>query len=491
MTTDQTIPGSTAWLNDISVVQMQREMDEGTLTSVQLTTWYLHRIARHNQGGANINAVLEVNPDALQIAAALDEERRVKGPRGPLHGIPVLVKDNIDTCDKMHTTAGSVALAGSYALEDAFLVKQLRVAGALIIGKANLTEWANFMADNMPNGFSSLGGQVQNPYGPGQHDTGGSSAGTGAGIAACFAAVGVGTETSGSILSPASQNSLVGIKPTVGLISRTGVIPISHSQDTAGPMTRSVADAALLLGVLAGPDEADPATAATPERGHRDYTPFLVTDGLQGSRIGVVRGRFLEELSDHHVAILERGIEELKENGATVVELGDPFTSYDESDYRVLVYEFKTDLNAYLARRSVTTPVHSLQEVIAFNEAQSEAALKHCQAILLASQETSGRLTEVAYHEARHKDIQSSRENGIDKVMTEQQVDALLFINNWGAGIAAKAGYPSITVPAGYTPNGEPVGLTFTAQAFEEPMLIRLGYSYEQATRCRQAPVLD
>jgi amidase len=491
MTTEQTIPGSAAWLNDASVVQMQRQMAEGTLTSVQLTTWYLYRIAHHNQAGVNINAVLEVNPDALQVAAALDEERRVKGPRGPLHGISVLVKDNIDTGDKMHTTAGSVALAGSYALEDAFLVKQLRAAGALIIGKANLTEWANFMAHNMPNGYSSLGGQVQNPYGPGQHDTGGSSAGTGAGITACFAAVGVGTETSGSILSPASQNSLVGIKPTVGLISRTGVIPISHSQDTAGPMTRSVADAALLLGVLAGHDEADPATAATPERGHADYTPFLVADGLQGSRIGVIRGRFLEELSDHHLAILERSIEELKENGATVVELGDPFTSYDESDYQVLVYEFKTDLNAYLARRSVTTPVHSLKEVITFNEAQSEVALKHGQAILLASQETSGRLTETAYHEARHKDIQSSRENGIDKVMAEQQVDALLFINNWGSGIAAKAGYPSITVPAGYTPDGEPVGLTFTARAFEEPMLIRLGYSYEQATRHRQAPALD
>lgn len=478
------------WLQETTIADMQKQMNDGTLTSVQLTSWYLQRIAKHNQQGTTINAVLEVNPDALQIAEALDVERRLQGARGPLHGIPVLVKDNIDTGDKMHTTAGSVALAGSYADEDAFLVKQLRRAGAVIIGKANLTEWANFMAENMPNGYSSLGGQVLNPYGPGQHDTGGSSAGTGAGIAAAFAAVGVGTETSGSILSPSSQNSLVGIKPTVGLISRSGVIPISHSQDTAGPMARSVSDAALLLGVLAGVDEADPATIAGGEKGHSDYTPFLVSNGLQGTRVGVVRGRFLEGLDGAHLAVFEQGVRDVAAIGATVVELGDPFGSYDEEDYQVLVYEFKADLNAYLGQRKKAA-VGSLADVIAFNEAHAESALVHGQAVLLESEATSGRLTEEKYHASRFKDLDGSRKDGIDKVMAEQQLDALLFINNWGAGIAAKAGYPSITVPAGYTPDGEPVGLTFTARAFEEPTLIRMGFAYEQATNHRKAPTID
>lgn len=487
----QKFPIATAeWLLHASIPEINAALDNKTITSVWLVEQFLSRIAAFNHQGPNINAVLEVNPDALFIAEALDLERQERGPRSHLHGISVLLKDNIDTGDKMHTSAGSVALANSLAPQDAFVAQQLKAAGAIILGKANMTEWANFMTENMPNGYSSRGGQVQNPYGPGVHDTGGSSSGSAAGVASGFAMAAIGTETSGSILSPASANSLVGIKPTVGLVSRTGIIPIAFSQDTAGPIAKTVTDAAILLGSLTGVDERDPATLTSKGKAPGDYTPFLTTDSLAGTRIGVPRHKFMEGLEEQQLVVFERGVEELRNLGAEIIELNSGFEEYDESDYDVLIYEFKSALNHYLAQVSMQVPVHSLADVIAYNLRHAKKALKYEQTILVESQRTTGTLTEARYIEARLKDIRTSRTDGIDKVMEEHDLQALLFVNNYGAGIAAKAGYPSITVPAGYTSTGEPIGLTFTGTAYSEGSLIRMAFAYEQATQHRVNPTL-
>lgn len=477
--------------HEATIAQLQEAMAAGKLTARQLVTYYLHRIAMYNNEGPEWNAVLEVNPDALHIAEALDRERQTSGPRSLLHGIPVLLKDNIDTGDKLHTSAGSICLANSYAAKDAFLAHQLRQAGAVILGKANMTEWANFMTENMPNGFSSRGGQVKNPYGPGKLDTGGSSSGSGASVAANLTTVAVGTETSGSILSPASQHNLVGIKPTVGLVSRSGVIPISHTQDTAGPMTRTVADAAILLGAMAGVDEEDPATQAGSGRGYRDYTVFLDTERLKGARIGVPREPFFTQLEEPKQDILNAAIRKLEELGAVLVDPVEIPNLKETFSIDVLVYEFKAALNAYLGKLGPGVPVHSLKDVIAYNEAHADVALKHGQTLLTQSEATSGRLTERAYLEAKAKDEIYARTLGLDKVMREHQLDALIYPNNWGAALPAKAGYPSITVPAGFTAEGEPVGITFSGLAYSEPTLIGLAYAYEQATHHRKAPSLD
>ncbi|MDL4841046.1 amidase family protein [Aquibacillus rhizosphaerae] len=468
-----------------SIDEIQTAMNSGELTSKQLTMFYLKRIAKFDKEGPNINAILEVNPDALHIAEALDNERNHKGIRGPLHGIPILVKDNIDTGDKMHTSAGSIALANHYANEDAFIVKKLREAGAVILGKANLTEWANFMTEGMPNGYSSRGGQVLNPYGPGKLDVGGSSSGPGAGVAAGFATCSIGTETSGSILSPASSNSIVGIKPTVGLLSRTGIIPIANSQDTAGPMTTTVTDAAILLGTLAGMDEFDPATYMSEGKASIDYTKHLVLEGLKGARIGIDRS-YLEELSEDEWKIVNHAIADLEAEGATIVDSVNILSN--PTDYSVLFHEFKSGLNAYLSNTSRNMPIHSLKDLIRFNEDHEETALKYGQTLLIESNQKSGTLTEAEYIHARLSDIQMSQTEGIDEVIERNQLDALLFVNNYGAGIAAKAGYPSITIPAGYTPAGKPTGVTFTGKAFSEGRLIELAYAYEQATNHRKQP---
>ncbi|WP_042142306.1 amidase [Paucisalibacillus sp. EB02] len=472
---------------EAGVIELQEAMESGKLTAKSLVTAFLEQIATYNQDGPKLNAILEINPDALFIAESLDNERTENGARGPLHGIPVLIKDNINTGDKMHTTAGSVALANHYATEDAFLVKQLRDAGMVILGKTNLTEWANFIAMDMPNGFSSLGGQVLNPYGPGKFDVGGSSAGTGAAIAANFAPLGIGTETSGSILSPASSNSLVGIKPTVGLISRTGVIPISSSQDTAGPMTRTVADAAVLLGALTAEDTNDSATSTNPNR-LTDYTEYLNVEGLKGKRIGLSQS-YLDGLPKEELQLVERAIEDMKNLGATIIDPIDLPTELPS--ITVMIHEFKNGLNAYLKNVDPTIPVHSLLDVIQFNQNHADTALKYGQKIFLESESKSGRLTESDYIKDRLEDIRLSQTEGIDKAISEYNLDALLFINDYGAGIAAKAGYPSITVPAGYTKEGKPVGVTFTGLAFSEPTLIELSYAYEQATTHRRAPKLE
>lgn len=469
-----------------TVLELQADMASGELTAKEITLAFLEQISNYNQNGPKLNAIAEINPDALFIAESLDLERKIKGSRGPLHGIPVLIKDNIDTNDKMHTTAGSIALADHYAKEDAFLVKQLRDAGAIILGKTNLTEWANFMAVGMPNGYSSRGGQVLNPYGPGKFDVGGSSAGTGAAIAASFAPLGIGTETSGSILSPASSNSLVGIKPTVGLISRTGIIPISSSQDTAGPMTRTVSDAALLLGALTALDSEDPATSTNPDR-ITDYLEYLNEDGLKGKRLGVSRN-YLEGLPEEELHIVEKALQDLEKLGATIVDQVNLPTKFP--NITVMIHEFKNGLNAYLKNVDQRVPVHNLLDVIQYNQQHAETALKYGQKILLDSESKTGRLTETEYLQDRLEDIRLSQAEGIDKAMEEHNLDALLFNNNYGAGIAAKAGYPSITVPCGYTKEGKPVGITFTGLAFTEAELIELAYAYEQATKHRKAPQL-
>jgi amidase len=476
------------WLPEATIDQMQEKMESGELTSKELVLLYLNRIGSYDQNGPKINSVLEINPDALQIAAALDAERKVQGTRGPLHGIPVLIKDNIDTNDKMHTSAGSLALANSYALEDSFVASKLRKAGAVILGKTNMTEWANFMAEGMPSGYSSRGGQVLNPYGPGVFDVGGSSSGSGASIAGNFAAVAVGTETSGSILSPASQNSLVGIKPTVGLISRQGIIPIAHTQDTAGPMARTVKDATLLLNVLIGSDSKDPITFTNTDLLNTDFTAYLNEDGLKGKRVGIAREGYFDYLSEEKREVMEVAVRRLSELGAEVIENVVIPSTKRKWSYDVLTYEFKSDLNAYLKNLRPDYSVRSLQDVIEFNLKNEEKMLKYGQKVLLEAEETSGNLTEEVYLKVLEEDYYHSTEQGIDYVVKEHQLDAIIFPNNFGAAIPAKAGYPSITVPAGYTIKGEPVGITFTGLAYSEPQLLALAYGFEQGTKVRKAP---
>ncbi len=474
------------WLIEASISDIQEKLSAGEVTSYELVLMYLDRIAKYDKDGPKINSILEINPDCLAIAAKLDTERNKKGMRSMLHGIPVILKDNIDTGDKMHTSAGSLALKDSYALEDSFVAKCLRDAGAIILGKANMTEWANFMSYDMPNGYSSRGGQVLNPYGPGKLDVGGSSSGTAAAVAANFVTVGIGTETSGSILSPASQNSCVGIKPTVGLISRCGIIPISHSQDTAGPITKCVKDAAIILNALAIEDPNDPITATNFNK-NVDYLEFLDVNGIKNMRFGICRERFFDYLNDEKKQIINNAVAKLTKLGGNVLDVVIP-TLKTNWNIDVLLHEFKNDLNYYLSKLSPSVKVKTLSDVITYNEDHKESALKYGQAVLLESEKISGTLTDKAYIEALENDIYYSREAGIDKILTDEKLDCLVFPNNLGASIPAKAGYPSITVPAGYTSAGEPVGITFTGKAFSEPTLLRIAYAFEQATKYRRPP---
>jgi len=477
------------WLPEATIEDMQAKMDSGELTSKELVLLYLNRIADYDKNGPCINSILEVNPDVLHQAAALDAERKETGARGPLHGIPVLLKDNIDTHDKMHTSAGSLALEHSYAQEDSHVAKQLRKAGAVLLGKTNMTEWANFMADNIPTGYSSRGGQVLNPYGPQKFIVGGSSSGSGAAIAANFAAVAVGTETSGSILNPSGQNSLVGIKPTVGLISRRGIIPISHTQDTAGPMARTVKDAVYLLQALAGRDERDPITLTNNTT--TDFTSLFDKNGLQHAKLGVPRdGTFYESLSDEKREIFEQTLSKLKQLGAELIEIDLP-SSNANWGYDVLTYEFKTGVNAYLSQLHSSVKVRSLGQLIAFNKHHLERTLKYGQAVLLESEETSGTLTEAEYIQALEHDQYMATQQGIDYALNKFAIQALIFPHDHGSDLAARAGYPSITVPAGYTTEGEPFGVTFTGTAYSESTLIPFAYAYEQATKVRKSPRLE
>ena len=472
-------PGGDVDVTQVDSGRLQALREAGRLTARDLLVASMERIE-----ASGVNAVRAVNPDAWAMAEASDDRQCRGALWGPLDGIPVLVKDNIDTNDQMPTTAGSVALEGLRAAADAFLVRRLRRSGAVLVGKANLTEWANWMADHMPNGYSSLGGQVLNPYGPGRCDVGGSSSGSGAGVAAGIATLAVGTETSGSILSPASSNGIVGVKPTVGLISRGGIAPISWSQDTAGPMTRTVADAAHLLQVLAGRDRGDRATWTQPPVPR--YAAALRAEALAGSRLGVPRRGYWDRLTGERRAAADRALAAAERLGATLVDVDLPTWS-ELPGMDVLRYEFKPAINAYLARRP-DGPVHTLTDLIRFNRAHAARALVYGQAVLLASEGTRGDLTEAAYWTARRDDVRRSREEGIDRALREHGLQALVFVGAMGAGIAAKAGYPSVTVPAGYTADGDPVGLTFTGTAWTEAALLTLAFAYEQGTRARVAP---
>ncbi|MCL6571160.1 MAG: amidase [Bacillus sp. (in: Bacteria)] len=474
------------WLEEATISQMQEKFTSGELTSKELVFMYLHRISSFDSG---LNSVLEVNPDALQIAAALDAERKESGPRSSMHGIPILLKDNIDTHDKMHTSAGSLALKDSIAPKDSYVAEQLRKAGAVILGKTNMTEWANFMANGMKAGYSSRGGQVLNPYGPAKFDVGGSSAGSGAAIAANFAAAAIGTETSGSILNPSVQNSLVGIKPTVGLISRRGIIPIAHTQDTAGPMARTVEDAVTLLTALCGRDAHDAITGTNP-LANVDYTEFLTKDGLKGKRIGIGTEGFIKHLSVEKQEVVVAALEILKTSGAEIVENIEIPSRHALWKDDVLTYEFKPDLNGYLNSLHPAIAVRTLADLIAFNNQNAEKMLKYGQAVLVESEKTSGSLTESAYIDALEFDHYHSTKQGIDYTLEKDNLDIIVFPHDEGSYISAKAGYPSIAVPAGYSSSGEPVGITFAGTAYSEPLLIQVAYAFEQMTGFRKTPVL-
>jgi amidase len=499
--TQQSIPAGQLDLANASIQQLQDAMASGELTSRELVSLYLQRIDALDQNGPAINSILQINPEALTIADALDRERHERGPRGPLHGIPILLKDNIDTADQMETTAGSLALLGTRPERDAFIVERLREAGAVILGKTNLSEWANFRSTKSSSGWSARGGQARNPYAL-DRNTSGSSSGSGSAVAAGFAAASVGTETDGSIVSPASHTGIVGVKPTVGLLSRSGIIPIAGSQDTAGPMARSVRDAAILLGAMSGVDPRDRTTAASEGRKHADYTQFLRADALRGKRIGVLRSPsfgFPATVSP----VLEASIEALRRAGAEVIEVEMPtLGQYFDSEYEVLLYEFRHELNAFLAARP-GSQVRSLEELIEFNRQNAERQLPYFGQEILEMAATKGPLTDEAYLEALAKNHQLSREKGIDAVLTGHSLDALVAITNGPAHlidlvngdaftggsstVAAVSGYPSITVPAGYV-RGLPIGLSFFAEAWSEPKLLALAYAFEQETMVRRAP---
>jgi len=489
-------------LNEVSLVVLQQGMKSGNYNSGQLVAMYLSRIEAIDRHGPALNAIIEINPDAAAIAEQLDAERRSKGPRGPLHGIPVLIKDNIATADKMQTTAGSLALVGSAPPKDSAVAHQLRSAGAVILGKTNLSEWANLRSSHSTSGWSGRGGLTKNPYALDRNPSG-SSSGSGTAVASNLCAVAVGSETDGSIVSPSNNCGIVGIKPTVGLIARTGIVPISHTQDTAGPMARSVADAAALLGVLACIDSDDPATVAA--RGHlrSDYTTFLDANGLRGARIGVVRkyAGFSTEVD----RLLDEAISAMKKAGAEVVDPVEIPTigKFDDAELQVLLFEFKDDLNRYLAWLGNSTQVHTLKEVIKFNDDHREQEMPYFGQDLLLQAEAKGPLTTPEYIKALDDCRRQSRTEGIDAAMDKFKLDALIaptggpawttdllngdhFVGG-SSTLAAVAGYPNINVPMGFI-FGMPVGVSFFGRAWSEPTLIKLAYAYEQLTNARKPP---
>lgn len=482
------------WIIEADISSMQLAMESGDVRSEDIVRAYLERINKYNMV---LNAVLEINPEAIEIAINLDKERQEKGSRGLLHGIPILLKDNIDTHDKMHTNAGSIALKDSIAPEDSVVASKLRAAGAVLLGKANMTEWANFMSNEMWAGYSSRGGLVLNPYGPGELFVGGSSSGPAVAVAANFAAAAIGTETSGSIISPASQNNIVGIKPTVGLISQDGIIPLAHSQDSAGPMTKTVKDTAILLSVLLEETKQNSHFSQSVKKSFDNYHELLDVQFLKQARIGIPR-YYYQDLDEARANIVEEAIQVLKKAGATIIDPVSMPCEKAQWDWDVLRYEFKSDLNAYLVRLPEGVPVHSLEEVIAYNEKHAEAALKYGQGTLIWSNETSGTLTEKEYIDSLNKSIEMSRTQGIDHALNSYELDALMFLGDEGSDLAARAGYPIITVPGGYASSGMiapggcttkgPQGITFVGTAFSEPTLIKIAYGFEQATKHRIPP---
>jgi amidase len=489
-------------LDETTISDLQEAMKSGKLTSQSITEKYLARIDQIDKQGPAINAIIELNPDALSIADAMDNERKEKGPRGPLHGVPMLIKDNIDTADKMMTTAGSLALLGSRAPKDSTVAQKLRDAGVVILGKTNLSEWANIRSNHSTSGWSGRGGQTKNPYALDRNPCG-SSSGSGAAVSANLAAAAIGTETDGSIVCPSSTCGIAGIKPTVGLVSRTGIIPISHTQDTAGPMCRTLRDAAIVLGALTGMDTADPATADSREHSYTDYTQFLKEDGLRGARIGVVRHAF--GFNEDVDKVMEAALETMKKQGAILV---DPVSiesagKFGDSEFTIFLYELKADLNAYLAKLGPNAPVKTLKDIIEFNEKNGTKEMPYFGQDTFLKSEEKGPLTTREYIDAVAKARDQARKEGIDATMDKNNLDALVgptggpawltdHINgdSFGGGsssTAAVAGYPNITVPAGFV-HGLPVGISFFGRAWSEPVLLRVAYAFEQATKARKAP---
>ena len=490
-------------LDEVTVAELQAAMESGERTARSITQLYLDRIAAIDGQGPELRSVIETNPEALEIADQLDAERAASGPRGPLHGIPVALKDNIDTHDRMTTTAGSLALDGSIPPQDLFIAQRLREAGAIILAKLNMSEWAYFRGERATSGWSARGGQCVNPYALDRNPCG-SSSGSGVAAAANLSALTIGTETGGSIMCPSSTNGIVGIKPTVGLWSRSGVIPISHSQDTAGPMCRTVRDAAVLLGPVTGVDPRDAATAASEGNFHADYTEFLDAGGLQGARLGIARS--FPGFAPEVLALFDEAVAAMGDAGAVLVDPANlPNAAWnDEAPLLVLEYEFKANLNAYLASLGPDAPVKTLAEIIEFNERNAGVEMPHFGQERLIASEARGPLTDQAYLDAVRAIQRGNREDGIDRLMNEHNLDAIVAPTRglaWktdhilgdslgggsSAGPAAIAGYPDITVPMGFV-SGLPAGVSFFGRRWSEPVLLRIAYAYEQATNHRAAP---
>jgi amidase len=492
-------------LDEVTIPEMRSWLESNKYTSEDLVNMYLDRIRGIDKEGPTLNSIIEINPDAVSIAQQLDTERKSGKVRSPLHGIPIVIKDNIDTADKMVTSAGSLALAKNIARNDAFIVTRLREAGAIILAKTNLSEWANFRSNRSSSGWSGRGGQTRNPYMLNRNPCG-SSSGSAVAVSANLCAASIGTETDGSIVCPSSINGIVGIKPTLGLCSRTGIIPIAFSQDTAGPMARTVTDAAIMLGVLTGIDPQDSATAGSEGKVHSDYTRFLITNGLKGARVGVARNFFgFHEKVD---ALMEGVIKVLESAGARIVDPANIefVKETGESEYQVLLFEFKDGLNKYLAGANPDTEVKTLEDIIRFNNDNASEELRYFGQEILLEAQKKGPLTENRYLQALSNTKKYSRDSGIDSIIKRRSLDVIIAPTGGPAWVtdlingdhylggsstpAACAGYPAITVPAGFV-EGLPVGVTFIGKAWSEPQLIQYAYSFEQATKHRKMPAFE
>jgi amidase len=489
-------------LDELTIADLQDGMKSGKFTARSLVEKYSARIDEIDKHGPALNSVIEMNPDAISIAERLDEERKAKGPRGPLHGIPVFIKDNIDTADRMMTTAGSLALVGSKPAKDSLVAEKLRAAGAVILGKTNLSEWANIRSSHSTSGWSGRGGLTKNPYALDRNPCG-SSSGSGVGVSANLCAAAIGTETDGSIVCPSSSNGVAGIKPTVGLVSRSGIIPISHSQDGAGPMCRTVRDAAIMLGALTGVDPRDSATANSQGKSLTDYAQFCNPNGLKDARIGVARKYF--GFNDAVDALMEQSIEAMKKQGAIMIDPADIETlgKFDESELLVFMYELKADLNAYLAALGPNAPIKTLKDIIEFNDRNRQMEMPYFGQDLFVKAEAKGPLTEKAYLDAIEKNHQFARTEGIDATMDKFRLDAIVaptggpawltdlingdHVAGGSSNAAAVAGYPNINVTAGFV-SGLPLGISFFGRAWSEPTLIRMAFAFEQTVRARQTP---
>ena len=489
-------------LEELGILDIQQGYRDSRYTIKEVVQAYLDRIAMLDNAGPSINSIITINPDAIQIAEELDKELKSGKTRGPMHGIPVILKDNIDTHDKMPTTAGSRALKNSYPLKDSFLAKQLREAGAVILGKANLSEWANFRGQLSTSGWSGAGGQTRNPYDLTRNPCG-SSSGSAVAVAANLTMVAIGTETNGSIVCPSQTNGIVGIKPTVGLVSRSGVIPISSTQDTPGPMGRTVADAATCLGALVGIDSTDEKTLASKGQFYTDYTRFLNKDGLKGKRIGLEKSAL--GINYKVDTLFRQAVLFLKQQGATVVEIGAIDDKKVENySFEIMLYEFKDGLNSYFRSLGPNAPVKNVEELIAFNKSDS-VELKYFNQRYLELAQQKGALTTEDYHKVLAKLMKGSREEGMDRVMNANDLDAIIAPTGgpaWKTDLtngdsfqigtssaAAQAGYPSVTVPMGFI-DELPVGISFFGRAWSEPILIEIAYAYENGTKFRRAPKL-